>query len=117
MDEIAPHGISDVWEVRPEGITEWQLDPARYRLASADVAALSGGEPAANAARIEQLLADGRDDPAGLAALLLNAGAAIYVAGLATSYEEGIARARDAVRSGGGGAALDRLRRATSTSG
>ncbi|HVH68973.1 MAG TPA: anthranilate phosphoribosyltransferase [Gemmatimonadales bacterium] len=116
MDEIAPHGISDVWEVRPDGISEWQLDPAQYGLASSDVTALSGGEPAANAARIEQLLADGRDDTAGSAALLLNAGAAIYVAGLATSYQDGIARARDVVRSGAGRAALERLRRATSTS-
>ena len=117
MDEIAPHGVTDVWEVRPAGVTEWQLDPASHGLAIADVAALAGGEPAANAARIERLLADGHDDAAGLAALLLNAGAAIYVAGLATSYDEGIARARDVVRSGAGRAALERLRRATSTSG
>jgi anthranilate phosphoribosyltransferase len=117
MDEIAPAGITDVWEIRPEGITQWQLDPARYGLASNDVAVLAGGDPAANASRIEQLLADGRGDTTGAAALLLNAGAAIYVAGLTSSYEEGIARARDVVRSGGGRGALERLRRATNTSG
>jgi anthranilate phosphoribosyltransferase len=117
MDEIAPSGITDVWEIRPEGITQWQLDPARYGLASNDVAVLAGGDPAANASRIEQLLADGRGDTTGAATLLLNAGAAIYVAGLTSSYEEGIARARDVVRSGGGRAALERLRRATNTSG
>ena len=117
MDEIAPHGISDVWEVRPDGVTEWQLDPARYGLGSGDIGALAGGEPADNAARIERLLADGRNDTAGSAALLLNAGAAIYVAGVASSYEDGIARAGDAMRTGAGHAALERLRRATSTSG
>ena len=79
--------------------------------------ALSGGEPAANAARIERLLSDGREDAAGLAALLLNAGAAIYVAGLTESYEAGVTRARETLRSGGGREALERLRRATSTSG
>jgi anthranilate phosphoribosyltransferase len=117
MDEIAPHGVTDVWEVRGDHVTEWQLDAARYGLALEDVAPLAGGEPAANAARIERLLTDGREDAPGLAALLLNAGGAIYVAGLTTSYEEGIARARDVVRSGAGHAALERLRRATSTSG
>jgi anthranilate phosphoribosyltransferase len=117
MDEIAPHGVTDVWEVRRDDVTEWELDAARYGLALPDVAPLAGGEPAANAARIERLLADGREDASGMAVLLLNAGAAIYVAGLTTSYEEGIARARDVVRSGAGHAALQRLRRATSTSG
>src|SRR3989454_12797366 len=67
----------------------WQLDPARYQLAIADVAMLAGEEPPANARRIERLLADGgsRDDAPGRAAVLLNAGAAVYVAGLAASYD------------------------------
>jgi len=62
------------------------------------------------------LLADGASaaDDAGQAALLLNAGAAIYVAGLAPSYEDGIARARGVVATGAARAALERLRRANS---
>jgi len=80
------------------------------------VTGLSGAEPTANAARIERLLGDGREDLAGLAALLLNAGAAIYVAGLVASYAEGVARAREVVRTGKGRDALERLRRATSIS-
>src|SRR5204863_166616 len=54
MDEIAPHGISDVWEVTAGEVTVWEVDPDRYGLAIADVGALRGGEPAANAARIER---------------------------------------------------------------
>src|SRR5207248_3342931 len=86
MDEIAPHGISDVWEVKAGDVTVWEIEPERYGLAIADVAPLAGAAPADNAARIEGLLGDGRHDVAGLAALLLNAGAAIYVAGLVDSY-------------------------------
>ena len=82
-------------------------------IAIADPAA----SPPANAARIERLLGDGREDGAGLAALLLNAGAAIYVAGLVASYGDGVAQAREIVRAGKGREALERLRRATSTSG
>jgi anthranilate phosphoribosyltransferase len=113
MDEIAPQGTSDVWEVRDGVVTQWELDPGRYGLAIGDVAALAGGRPAANAARIERLLEDGAADTAGLAALLLNAGGALYVAGLADSYGDGVVVARDVVRSGKARAALERLRRAS----
>jgi len=114
MDEISPRGITDVWEVRGGRVSTWQVDPATYGLAIPDAAALQGGDPAANAARIEGLLADGASagDHAGQAALLLNAGAAIYVAGIAPSYEDGIARARRVVATGAARAALERLRRA-----
>jgi anthranilate phosphoribosyltransferase len=117
MDEIAPHGITDVWEVRHGSVTVWEVDPAEHGLAIDDVAGLAGAEPPANAARIERLLGDGREDAAGRAALLLNAGAAIYVAGLVGSYADGVERAREIVSAGRGRDALERLRRATSTSG
>src|SRR5881296_2970648 len=117
MDEIAPQGITDVWEVRTGSVNVWEIDPADHGLAIADVSGLAGAAPAANAARIEHLLGDGREDPGGLAALLLNAGAAIYVAGLVASYADGVARAREVVRAGKGRDALERLRRATSISG
>ena len=116
MDEIAPQGISDVWEIRPGSVNVWEVDPADHGLAIDDVAGLSGAEPLANAARIERLLDGGRDDAAGLAALLLNGGAAIYVAGLVASYADGVARAREIVRAGKAREALERLRRATGTS-
>ena len=117
MDEIAPQGITDVWEVRNGSVNAWEVDPADHGLAVDDLAGLSGAEPPANAARIERLLGDGRQDLAGLAALLLNAGAAIYVAGLATSYAEGVARAREVLASGKAREALERLRRATTSAG
>jgi anthranilate phosphoribosyltransferase len=124
MDEISPHGITDVWEVKDGEVRTWEIDPARFRLAIEDVAELQGGEPAANAERLERILGNGEGgggggggpaDPAGLAAVLLNAGAAIYVAGIAGSLAEGIGRAREVVASGAARAALDRLRKATAS--
>jgi anthranilate phosphoribosyltransferase len=117
MDEISPHGITDVWEVNEGAVRTWEIDPERYRLGITDVAELRGGEPAANAERLERILANGGGaaDPAGLAAVLLNAGAAIYVAGIAGSLAEGIGRAREVVASGAARAALDRLRKATAS--
>src|SRR5467141_2350572 len=113
MDEISPHGVTDVWEVKDGAVRTWQIDPERFRLGINDVAELHGGEPAANAERLERILGNGSADPSGLAAVLLNAGAAIYVAGIAGSLAEGIGRAREVVASGAARAALDRLRKAT----
>jgi anthranilate phosphoribosyltransferase len=115
MDEISPHGVTDVWEVKDGAVTTWEIDPERFRLGIEDVGELQGGEPAANADRLERILGNGSADPAGLAAVLLNAGAAIYVAGIAGSLAEGIGRAREVVASGAARAALDRLRKATAS--
>jgi anthranilate phosphoribosyltransferase len=115
MDEISPHGVTDVWEVKDGAVRTWQIDPERFRLGIKDVAELQGGEPAANAERMERILGNGSADAAGLAAVLLNAGAAIYVAGIAGSLAEGIGRAREVVASGAARAALDRLRKATAS--
>src|SRR6266498_770857 len=106
MDEISPHGVTDVWEVKDDTVRTWEIDPERFRLGIKDVGELQGGEPAANAERLERILGNGSADPAGLAAVLLNAGAAIYVAGIASSLAEGIGRAREVVafRSGARGA-------------
>jgi anthranilate phosphoribosyltransferase len=117
MDEISPQGITDVWEVKDGAVRQWEIDPQRFRLAIADVGELQGGDPAANAERVQRILGNGSApaDPAGLAAVLLNAGAAIYVAGIAGSLAEGIGRAREVVASGAARAALDRLRKATAS--
>ena len=115
MDEISPYGATDVWEVKDGTLRTWEIDPERYRLSIGDVDVLRGGEPAANAERLERILGNGSGDPPGLAAVLLNAGAAIYVAGIAGSLAEGIGRAREVVASGAARAALDRLRKATAS--
>jgi anthranilate phosphoribosyltransferase len=118
MDEISPHGVTDVWEVKDGTVRTWEIDPDRFRLGITDVSNLRGGEPAANAERLERILGNGpvvSSDPSGLAAVLLNAGAAIYVAGIAASLAEGIGRAREVVASGAARAALDRLRKATAS--
>jgi anthranilate phosphoribosyltransferase len=115
MDEISPYGVTDVWEVKDGTVRSWEIDPERFRLGITDVGALQGGEPAANAERLERILGNGSADPSGLAAVLLNAGAAIYVAGIAGSLAEGIGRAREVVASGAARAALDRLRKATAS--
>src|SRR5205807_8018364 len=114
MDEISPQGTTDVWEIRDGAITHWELEPRAFGI-EAEAALLCGGEPGANAARLEDILRadEGSDDQAGRGAVLLNAGAAIYVSGLARTYREGIERAATALRDGAAREALERLRRAS----
>ncbi|MGH7519559.1 MAG: anthranilate phosphoribosyltransferase [Gemmatimonadales bacterium] len=119
MDEISPRGSTAVWEVRDGMIGEWVLEPASVGLAVDDLGDLAGGEPAENAWRIERVLA-GNGGPAARAAVLLNAGAALYVAGLGLSYADAVNMAEGALNDGRGAAVLDSLRRAAprvSTSG
>jgi anthranilate phosphoribosyltransferase len=112
MDEVSPVGPTEVVEVRDGAAAgAWRIDPAAYGFAGVDVAELAGGEPAENAAVIEAVLRGG--GPAGArAAVVLNAAAALYVAGVAASYPDGVARAAAAIDDGAGRRALDRLRAA-----
>ena len=112
MDEISPVGETDVWEVRNGDVKSWTITPRRHGLEIELVDALRGGEPSENASRLERLL-NREDDTAGRAAVLLNAGAAVYVAGMATSFEDGLDQARAALESGAARGALERLRRAS----
>jgi anthranilate phosphoribosyltransferase len=115
MDEISPSGLTEVWEVRGAAIETWRLDPAAHGLGDDRLDLLAGGEPAENATRIERLLsggAGGASDPVGRAAVLLNAGAAIYVGGGASTYGEGVKRAAEVLSSGRAGEIIGRLRSA-----
>lgn len=111
LDEISPAGRTAAWEVRGGEVQPITIEPARFGLARDDLGALAGGEPAANAERVERLLSEPDGDPAGRAAVALNAGAALYVGGLASTLAEGIERALAALRDGAGADVLAALRR------
>lgn len=116
MDEIAPIGTTDVWEIRAGKVDFWTLDPAAHGLAIEDVAALAGGMPEKNAERVETLLTQPDEDPEGRAAVVLNAGAALYVSGLVADIAEGLATADATLRDGRALGVLDKLRRKTTAS-
>jgi anthranilate phosphoribosyltransferase len=111
MDEVSPMGITHVAEVRDGSVREWTIDPAQFGFAPASADDLAGGDPVVNARIIESVLAG--DGPAGArAAVLLNAAAAIYVSGTVSTLGEAVVKAREALDSGAGKRALERLRTA-----
>ena len=73
------------------------------------------GLPAENAAIIERVLT-GNGPQGASAAVVLNAAAAIYVSGRTRNFGEAVEAAREAVSSGAGVVALERLRKAARVS-
>jgi len=106
MDEIAPAGPTDVWEVRAGTVREWTLEPEALGLAGGDVAELAGGTPEHNAAVVRDILA-GKDRGLRRRAAVLNAAAALVVAERAADWPAAVAAAQEAIDSGKAAAVLE----------
>ena len=113
MDEISPLAPTKVIEIRSGKTREWTIDPARLGYDDLDAADLAGGSPEMNAQTIAAVLG-GSAGRAARGAVVLNAGAALYVGGKADTFEKGVALAEDALEQKAGLAALERLRAAYS---
>jgi anthranilate phosphoribosyltransferase len=109
MDEISPFADSAVIEIRDGAMKEWKITPRRYGFGSGSVDQIAGGPPAQNAATVLAVLR-GEGNAPSTAAVVLNAAAAFYVGGAAPTFDDGVAAASEAIKSGTGLVALDRLR-------
>ena len=109
MDELTTGGRNRIWEVEGEEVRDWTLDAASLGLSPAPPGALTGGDARTNAERIEALLA-GEAGP-DREAVLLNAAAALVVAGAAADLAAGLFSAAASIDGGGAQAVLDGLRR------
>jgi anthranilate phosphoribosyltransferase len=109
MDEIALHDATTVAEVDGETVTEFTLTPGDLGVPEAPVSAVAGGGPEENAADLRGIV-EGDVTGAKRDVVLANAGAAIYVAGVAEDLPAGVDAARDAIDSGAAAAKLDDLR-------
>ncbi len=98
MDELTVFGPNHVAELADGRIREFTLDPKELGLAHTDRAAVSGGSPQENAARIRAVLA-GEPGPA-RDIVVLNAAAALVVAGVAAELGAGVERAQRALDRG-----------------
>jgi anthranilate phosphoribosyltransferase len=104
MDELSTLGPTRISEVRDGSVHTYTLEPGSLGIASPDGDALAGGAPEENA-RITETVLRGEPGPA-REIILLNAAAALVVAGLAEDLREGLAVAGRAIDSG---AAYERL--------
>lgn len=124
---LRAHGSTDAWIVHGGGLDElsttttstvlaldhdggarsFTVDPVDHGLAPATEEALVGGDPAHNADVVRRVL-DGAHGPH-RDIVVLNAGAALVVAGTAPSLDGGIEQAARAIDDGSAAAALERL--------
>jgi anthranilate phosphoribosyltransferase len=111
MDEVSPLGLTRVIEIRNGRTTEWSIDPRDHGYEDIASSDLAGALPDDNARVIEEVLA-GAGSRGARGAVVLNAGAALYVAGIAKDYSAGVRAAEAALDEGSGGLALKRLRSA-----
>jgi anthranilate phosphoribosyltransferase len=105
MDELSVSSPSLVIEI--DGTRkEYELDPAELGLAKAPLDSMRGGGPEENA-RIAREVLQGAKGPR-RDVVLLNAAAALWAAGSAGSWKEGLGIAADAIDSGRAGDVLGR---------
>lgn len=98
IDEISTTGYTKVSECRSGAVKTFYLHPADFGLHKAAAGALKGGSAADNAAIITSVLA-GAIGPA-RDVVVLNAGAALFVAGRVDSIREGMQEAGRVIDSG-----------------
>ena len=99
LDEITTTTVTDaVWVEIGQAPHRFEIDPAAFGLPYATAQALQGGDAATNADIIRHILAGVQG--AGRDIVLLNAGAALWVAGKAESIAEGIKLAAETIDSG-----------------
>jgi anthranilate phosphoribosyltransferase len=108
IDELPLDGTGTIHDVTPAGIEVRSVDAAALGLTRAGNNRLAGGSPADNAAIIETIL---RGEPgARRDVVVLNAAAALVVAGVAATLDEGVERAALTIDAGLGSELLERLR-------
>ena len=112
LDELTTTTHSAVAQLRDGVITRFEVTPEQAGLPLASLDDLRGGDARDNAAALRALL-DGRPGPY-RDIVVLNAAAALIVAGKAGGLREGARMAQDAIESGAAAAQLRALVRATS---
>ena len=115
LDELTTTGISTVFDVRGGEVRETHLDPASLGLKRATAEDLKGGD-AADAAAIARAILEGESGPR-RDVVLLNAGAALEVAGRVATTAEGMELAAATIDDGMAAATLDRWVLASSRTG
>lgn len=97
LDEISIAAPTQVSELKDGNVTTWTLDPSSYGI-SGSLDALKVDSAEASLALIQSAFAGEQGPAADMIAL--NAGAAIYVSGVAASIDAGIAAARKVLANG-----------------
>jgi anthranilate phosphoribosyltransferase len=107
LDEITTAGATTIAEFKDGKVRSFEVTPEDAGIERATLDDLKGGNPAHNAALMRGVLAGEKGKLRDI--VLLNAGAALIIAGRAADLREGAALAADTIDSGKAAEVLDRL--------
>jgi len=113
LDELTTTGTSFVAELNNGKVETFEVTPEMAGLKRAALAALKGGEPAENAAQLRVILDGGHGPLTDI--VLLNAAAALIVAGKAKDLRAGVELGAKSIASGAAKRALEKLIAITNT--
>jgi len=107
LDEITTTGPSTVHELRDGEVRAFSVAPADFGVPEAEPGALRGGDAARNAEIANRVL----DGEAGAArdVVVVNAAAALHIAGLADTLVDGVELAQEAIGNGAAARVVERL--------
>lgn len=112
LDEITLTGPTQVAELKHGFVTEFRIEPKQFGLDTAPIESIRAADKDASKAMVLSVLENVPGPARDI--VLLNAGAAIYVAGVAGDLWGGVAKAREMIESGRARAKLDELVKFTS---
>lgn len=107
IDEISTTGYTKVSECRAGAVNTFYVHPADFGIPKSDPGALKGGDAEQNAAIVRSILGGERGPRRDV--VLLNAGAALFIAGRANTIKDGIAMAAAAIDAGAARARLQQM--------
>ena len=107
LDEISISGDTLVGELKDGEVREYVVHPRQFGLSLSDLKDIQVGDGSESRDMLLSVLANKAGPARDIVAL--NAGAAIYTAGLADSHRVGIIKALEAIASGGAKAKLDQF--------
>ena len=107
MDEISICSQTQVCELKDGQISNYRIGPEDFSMLQADIASIKVDGPEQSLAMIRGVLAD--EAGAARDIVCLNAGATIYVAGLADTHVAGVAKAQEVIAAGQAAQTLDKL--------
>lgn len=108
LDELSTAGETAVCEFNNGEYSSYVLTPEQFGLTRSTKQDLEGGTPEENAAITRDILS-GKDKGPKYETVLMNAGAALYIAGKATDIADGIGKARELIDNGEALKAMERF--------
>ena len=108
LDELSTAGETAVCEFNNGEYSSYVLTPEQFGLTRSTKQDLEGGTPEENAAITRDILS-GKDRGPKFETVLMNAGAALYIAGKATDIADGIEKARELIDNGEALKAMERF--------